>query len=66
MPFGISSAPALFQELMERIIAEFKENPKITKVLEAKDGQKQCFIAVFFDDVGIGAPTIEDHLLILE
>ena len=66
MPFGISSAPALFQELMERIIAEVKENPKIAKLLEAKDAQNQCFLAAFFDDEWIGSPTIEDHLLILE
>ena len=66
MPFGIQSAPCVFQDLMERIIAEVKENREIAKLLEPRDGQKQCFIGAFFDDVGIGSSTIKEHLFILE
>jgi hypothetical protein len=36
MPFGIQAAPAIFQELMERVISEMKENPKVANLLEPK------------------------------
>jgi hypothetical protein len=66
MPFGIQVAPAIFQNLMERIIAEVKENPKVAKLMEPRDGQKQCFLGAFFDDVGVGSSTKEEHFFILE
>jgi hypothetical protein len=66
MPFGIQSAPALFQELMERVIAEMKENPEVARLLEPKDGQRCCFIGAFFDDVGVGSSSVAEHLFLLE
>jgi hypothetical protein len=66
MPFGIQSAPALFQELMERVIAEMKENPEVARLLEPKDGQRRCFIGAFFDDVGVGSSSVAEHLFLLE
>ena len=66
MPFGIQSAPAIFQEMTERVIQEVKENPRVAALLQPKNGQKQCFIGAFFDDVGVGSSSKEDHLFLLE
>ena len=66
MPFGIQSAPAIFQEMMERVIQEMKENPRVAELLQPKNGQKQCFLGAFFDDVGVGSSTKEEHLFLLE
>jgi hypothetical protein len=68
MPFGLQVAPAIFQQMMERIIQEVKMNPKVSKLLSpSTDGRiGKAFLGAFFDDVGVGAETIEDHLFILE
>ena len=58
--------PSLFQEMMERFIAEMKENPTVAKLLEKGEGQKECFVGAFFDDVGIGSSNVKDHLFLLE
>ena len=61
MPFGLQVAPAIFQQMMERIIAETKL--QVAKLLPEKGS---FFLGAFFDDVGVGTATIEDHLVVLE
>ena len=50
MPFGLCNAPAVFQQLMQRVIMGL--NPE-----EGPD-----FVAVYLDDVLIFSETLEDHL----
>lgn len=62
MPFGLSNAPTIFQEMMEKMIALTKKNPKIHDLISKEKGH----LAVFFDDTAIGANTEKDCLTILE
>ena len=66
MPFGLHSAPAIFQEMMEKVISEVKENPKVAELLSRSTMEGKCFMGAFFDDVGVGASTIEEHMFLLE
>ena len=50
MPFGLRNAPAVFQRLMQRVLAGL--NP-----LEGPD-----FVSVYLDDVIIFSKTLDDHL----
>ncbi len=54
MPFGLTNAPAVFQRLMEKVLAGL--NPD-----EGPD-----FVKVYIDDVIVFSPTLEDHLCHLE
>jgi hypothetical protein len=60
MPFGLSNAPGVFQELMNKVIDDFRRRPKAKELLE-----QGCVVAAFFDDVGIGTHTLEQHHEIL-
>ena len=51
MPFGLTNAPAVFQRLMQRVLAGLN--------LEAGPD----FVAVYIDDVLIFSQTIEEHLM---
>ena len=50
MPFGLSNAPAVFQRLMERVLAGL--NPE----------QRPDFVKVYIDHVLVFSPTLTDHL----
>ena len=50
MPFGLTNAPAVFQRLMERVLAGL--NPE----------QGPDFVKVYIDDVLVFSPTLTDHL----
>ena len=51
MPFGLTNAPAVFQRLMQRVLAGL--NPEAGP----------DFVAVYIDDVLVFSRTIEEHLI---
>ncbi len=50
MPFGLTNAPAVFQRLMQRVLARL--NPE----------QGPDFVKVYIDDILIFSPSLADHL----
>jgi hypothetical protein len=60
MMFGLQGAPGIFQELMELLTSQVKENPRIRKILE------NGHLASFFDDTGVGTQDEETHFELLE
>ena len=60
MSFGIANAPALFQELMNQIIALCKQRPAVQELL-----QRGAVLEAHIDDVILGTNTIDDHPLLL-
>ena len=50
MPFGLTNAPAVFQRLMQRLVARL--NP----------AAGPDFVAVYIDDILVFSPTLEQHL----
>ena len=61
MPFGLTNAPGIFQELMMKVISQMKLKPKVQTLLK-----KGAVAEAFFDDVGLGTNTIDDHIVLLE
>ena len=60
MPFGVASAPALFQELMNKILSILQRRPKVQELI-SHGAQMEAHI----DDVCLGTNTQEDHLILL-
>ena len=60
MPFGVANAPALFQELMNKILSILRRRPKVQELL-SRGVQMEAHI----DDVCLGTNTQEDHLILL-
>ena len=60
MPFGIANAPALFQELMNQVMALCKRRPAVQELL-----QRVAVLEAHIDNVILGTKTIDDHLLLL-
>ena len=60
MPFGVANAPALSQELMNKILSILRRRPKVQEVI-SRGAQMEAH----FDDVCLGTTTKEDHLILL-
>ena len=60
MPFGVANAPALFQELMNKILSILRRRPKVQELI-SPGAQMEARI----DDVCLGTNTQEDHLILL-
>ena len=60
MPFGAANAPALFQELMHKILSILRRRPKVQELISC-GAQKEAHI----DDVCLRTNTQEDHLILL-
>ena len=61
MPFGLQQAPGVFQDLMVRLLHLLKQRPIVKEM-----AKRSCVVAeAFFDDIGLGTETVEDHQLLL-
>ena len=60
MPFGVANAPALFQELMNKILSILRRRPKVQELI-SRVAQMEAHI----DDVCLGTNTQEDYLILL-
>ena len=60
MPFGVANAPALFQELMNKILYILRGRPLVQELI-SRDAEMEVHI----DDVSLGTNTKEDHVLLL-
>ena len=60
MPFGVANAPALFQELMNKILSILRRRTKVQELI-SRGAQMEAHI----DDVCLGTNTQEDHLILL-
>ena len=60
MHFGVANAPALFQELMNKILSILRRRPVVQELI-SRGAQMEAHI----DDVCLGTNTEEDHLILL-
>ena len=60
MPCGVANAPALFQELMNKILSILRRRPKVQELVS-----RGAQMEVQIDDVCLGTNTQEDHLILL-
>ena len=60
MPFGVANTPALFQELMNKILSILRRGPVVQELL-SRGAQMEAHI----NDVCLGTNTQEDHLILL-
>ena len=60
MPFGVANAPALFQELMHKILYILRRRPLVQELI-SRGAEMEAHI----DDVSLGNNTQEDHVLLL-
>ena len=58
MPFGDANAPALFQELMNKILYILRSRPLVQELISRGAGME-----AHIDDVSLGTNTQEDHVL---
>ena len=61
MPFGVVNAPALFQELMNKILYILKRRPLVQELV-CRGAEMEAHI----DDVSLGTNTQEDDILLLQ
>ena len=59
MPYGVANAPALFQELMNKILSILRRRPKVQELI-SRGAQMEAHI----DDLCLGTNTQEDHLIL--
>ena len=60
MPFGMANAPALFQELMNKILYILRRRPLVQELIS-----RGAEMEAHMDDVSLGTNTQEDHVLLL-
>ena len=60
MPFGVATAPALFQELRKKILSILRRRPVVQELTS-----RGAEMAAHIDDVCLGTNTQEDHLILL-
>ena len=60
MPFGVANAPALFQELMNKILYILRRRPLVQELISWG-----AEMEAHMDDVSWGTNTKEDHVLLL-
>ena len=60
MPFGVANAPALFQEVMIKILYILRRRPLVQELI-SRGAEMEAHI----DDVSLGTNTQEDHVLLL-
>ena len=60
MPFGVANAPALFQELMNKILYILRRRPLVQELI-SRGAEMEAHI----DDVSLDTNTKEDHVLLL-
>ena len=60
MPFGVASAPALFQELMNKFLYILRRRPLVQELIS-----RGAAMEADIDDVSLGTNTQEDHVLLL-
>ena len=60
MPFGLANAPALFQELMNKILYLLRRTPLVQELI-SRGAEMEAQI----DDVSLGTNTQENHVLLL-
>ena len=60
MPFGVANAPALFEELMNKIWYILRRRPLVQELI-SRGAEMEAHI----DDVSLGTNTQEDHVLLL-
>ena len=60
MPFGVANAPALFQELMNKILYILRCRPLVQELI-SRGAEMEAHI----DDVSLGTNTQEDQVLLL-
>ena len=60
MPFGVANAPALFQELMNKILYILRRRPLVQELI-SRGAEMEAHI----DDVSLDNNTQEDHVLLL-
>ena len=58
MSFGVANAPALFQELMNKILSILRWRPVVQELISG-GAQMEAHI----DDICLGTNTQEDHLI---
>ena len=61
MRFGLTNAPATFQELMNQVVARLKLKSTVQALLK-----KGAVIEVYIDDVLLGTDEADDHLRLVE
>ena len=61
MPFGVTNAPALFQELMNTILYIPRRRPLVQELV-SRGAEMEAHI----DDVSLGTNTQEHHILLLQ
>ena len=61
MPSGVANAPALFQELRNKILYFLRRRPLVQELVP-----RGAEIQAHIDDVSLGTNTQEDHILLLQ